>query len=795
MASYTVLSPTGRQRCRGVEIRSSLRLRLLVLLALFMALLVSTPVAARAESTWDRLWGENAYGTMQAVVRAGNAFPDGSGGTVVVATGDGYWDALAASGLAGRLGAPVLITQSSRLTEQTKAEIARIKPARILVMGGKLAVSDGVVSQLQGLCKDVQRVWGQDAAGTAAAIFKRGSGWSKTAIVATSDGYWDALSIAPYAYSAGAPIFLTQSSPDSNQRVLSRASLDALKSGGFKEVIIVGGNLAVSSQVEAQIKSVGATPTRLWGENALDTSGQIARWEVGRGMKLEGMGVATGNGYWDALTGASLCGKLGSIVVLSNPGNYTAIDSAFSFGRPSHGYVFGGTLAIPASTYNYLVTGHSAGTASGPLHVSGSHLVDGKGNPVQLRGISTHGLAWYPVYVNATCFRELHDTWNANVVRLALYTEEYGGYCSGGDRTQLLNLVRSGIRYATDAGMYVIVDWHILSDGNPLTHLADAKAFFATISSEFGGQGNVIYEICNEPNGGTSWDDIRRYANEVIPVIRSNDPSSVVVVGTPTWSQEVDKALANPLDFDNVMYALHFYAATHRDDLRSRMVSCSQAGLPIFVTEFGICDASGNGQIDEASADQWVATMNSLDISYCMWSLSNKAESASAIASSCTKASGFSQADLAQSGRWLYRTLTSDKSYAKLPADGGSGGGSGGTGGGGSSPSTGETRSFDQGSFSISTTLVNSWPNGSSTSYQYEVSITNKSGSGVGSWQVSIPFSQGISFDGNGWNANCSASGSSMTLSNKDYNGSIPAGGSATGIGFIISSGAGLHVS
>ena len=296
-------------------------------------------------------------------------------------------------------------------------------------------------------------------------------------------------------------------------------------------------------------------------------------------------------------------------------------------------------------------------STSGALHVKGSQLMDERGNPVQLRGLSTHGLAWFPAYVNDACFGQLRRDWGANVVRLALYTQEYGGYCSGGDQANLRELVCQGVRYATANDLYVIIDWHILSDGNPLTHASEAKAFFSEMSRTFASHNNVLYEICNEPNGATTWADIKSYASQVIPVIRANDPDAVILVGTPTWSQEVDKAAEDPLHYDNVMYTLHFYAATHRDELRDRLKRVLRDGLPVFVSEFGICGASGNGAIDEASANAWVSVLADHQVSWCMWSLCNKAESASAIRSDCTKTSDFVQKDLTQSGRWLVDVL------------------------------------------------------------------------------------------------------------------------------------------
>lgn len=297
--------------------------------------------------------------------------------------------------------------------------------------------------------------------------------------------------------------------------------------------------------------------------------------------------------------------------------------------------------------------------SAGRLHVKGTKLVDKKGHEVQLRGVSTHGLSWYPQYVNDKCFAQLHDKWGANVVRLAMYTEEYNGYCSGDakNRSDLKKRIKKGVRLAKKHKMYVIVDWHILSDGNPNSHKKEAKAFFREMSREFKGYNNVIYEICNEPNNGTSWKEIKSYAKSVISTIRKNDKKAVIVVGTPTWSQDVDQAAADPIKGDNIMYALHFYAATHKTDLRNKMTAAINKGLPVFVTEYGICDASGNGAIDKKEADRWVQTMDEYGVSYIAWNLSNKQESSSIIKSSCPKVSGFKKSELSDEGRWLYHLL------------------------------------------------------------------------------------------------------------------------------------------
>ena len=304
-------------------------------------------------------------------------------------------------------------------------------------------------------------------------------------------------------------------------------------------------------------------------------------------------------------------------------------------------------------------SGPACPSVNGALHVGGTQLVDKNGNPVQLRGISTHGLAWFPDYVNEACFKQLHEEWQANVIRLAMYTAEYGGYCTGGDKEYLKQLIQKGVEYAKKQDMYVIVDWHILSDSNPNLYVEEAKAFFKETAGKYAGEEHILYEICNEPNGGTTWDEIKAYAAEVIPAIRSEDEDAVILVGTPNWSQFVDQAAAAPIaEYENLMYTLHFYAATHTDDLRAKMTEAVGNGLPVFVSEYGICDAGGSGDIDETQANLWIEAMNSCGISYVAWNLSNKEETSAILQSTCTKTSGFTQDDLSASGIWLYRMLT-----------------------------------------------------------------------------------------------------------------------------------------
>jgi endoglucanase len=457
-------------------------------------------------------------------------------------------------------------------------------------------------------------------------------------------------------------------------------------------------------------------------------------------------------------------------------------------------------------------TSRPAGDA---LSVKGTQLVDESGNPVQLRGISTHGLSWYPQYVNQECFRQLKEEWCADLVRLAMYTAESGGYCTGGNKEDLRSLIENGVTYATECGLYVIIDWHILSDGNPNTYVEEAKEFFAMMSEKYAEYTNVLYEICNEPNGGTTWSDIKAYAEQIIEVIRQNDEDGIILVGTPNWSQYVDQAAADPITgYENIMYTLHFYAATHTDSLRSTMIAAIEKGLPVFVSEYGICDASGNGAIDTYQADQWVQTLDKYQISYVAWNLSNKQETSALFQNSCGKTSGFLEEDLSDSGKWLYEMLrataspgdstsSTEKENNGSPVTGTNSGNDSSVGpeespNNDTPPSNNQSNTQTDTSTSDSTQtdptgdginitadLINSWQQNDQTYYQYTLTITNNTGADLNGWRIRLVFSQDITLSGS-WNGNYQAEGNTLTISSMDYNGSISQGGSAENIGFIL---------
>lgn len=300
----------------------------------------------------------------------------------------------------------------------------------------------------------------------------------------------------------------------------------------------------------------------------------------------------------------------------------------------------------------------------GKLHVSGAYLYDEHNQKYQLYGMSTHGLNFgddFSRYVNKNAFKTLRDAWNTNCIRLVLYPDQYGGYCVGGEqnKAKLKQIMKNGIDYATELGMYVLVDWHV-HQIQPTQYQDEAIKFLGEISAEYKNYGNVLYEICNEPTNSPWLSVIKPYAQKVIPAIRANASDAIVVVGTNTWSQDIEEAERDKLNFSNVMYTFHFYANTHTDYYRNRVENAVKNGLPVFITEFGTCDSSGNGGFNAGESQKWFDLIAKYNISHLNWSLCNKSETASAISSSCSKTSDWAESDLTESGKLVrkhFRTL------------------------------------------------------------------------------------------------------------------------------------------
>ncbi len=293
---------------------------------------------------------------------------------------------------------------------------------------------------------------------------------------------------------------------------------------------------------------------------------------------------------------------------------------------------------------------------NGYLKVNGTKLQNQYNENIVLRGISSHGIQWYGDYITYDALKELKENWGINVFRIAMYTEERGYIFDKTIKNKVIQIINDAIKL----DMYVILDWHILSDNNPNKHLNESKEFFTEMASLYKDVPNVIYEICNEPNGGVTWDnDIKPYAEEVIKEIRKANGKALIIVGTPTYSQDVDVVSKNPINESNIMYALHFYAGTHKENLRDKAQIALNNNLPLFVSEWGMSDASGNGGIFIDSSKEWLKFLDDNNISWVVWSLCDKNES-SALLMSGTRIQGiYNEEFLSESGKFIKQELKS----------------------------------------------------------------------------------------------------------------------------------------
>jgi endoglucanase len=296
----------------------------------------------------------------------------------------------------------------------------------------------------------------------------------------------------------------------------------------------------------------------------------------------------------------------------------------------------------------------------GKLRVEGAKLLDQNGRHVQLRGISSYGLQYDGKYANENVLRWLRDDWNMQVWRAAMYLTE-GGYMIN---PTIKLKVEDSVEAAVKLGIYVIIDWHVHLDKDPRQYQRAAEEFFDEMSERFGSYPNVLYEICNEPNGSeVTWEDaVKPYAEAIIPIIRKHDPDNIIIVGTPTWSQDVDLAAQNPINQPNIMYTLHFYAGTHGEYLREKAKKAIDMGLPLFVTECGTTGASGGGNVEEQKFLEWLSFLKKHRISWANWSLTNKGESSGILIMNADRQGkgSWPDKDLSQSGKFVRKILKNE---------------------------------------------------------------------------------------------------------------------------------------
>ena len=348
----------------------------------------------------------------------------------------------------------------------------------------------------------------------------------------------------------------------------------------------------------------------------------------------------------------------------------------------------------------------------GALQVKGLQLSDKDGNPIQLAGMSSAGLQWFPECYTRESIENLVKEWNINVLRIVNYVAEgKGSYNENPEGMR--NFISQIVDWCGELGIYALIDWHVLKPGNPLApEYAGAEDFFRYFATKYAGKPHVLFEICNEPNNcqakdnkekpwectrqeNVTWEMIAEYSNKVIPIIHAaydevNAPHPIIIVGTPQWCQLVDaplkegryqgngKDLSDPLPdrdatlkYDNIMYSFHFYAAEHNEGFR-------QAGktfyynfyaymdevlgkLPVFCSEFGVTRADGGAFMDFGRTDSWLHMFNGNNkgnqkVSFVNWSYNDKEELASALKEGACSNQGWNNTSF--SGNYAKRVIT-----------------------------------------------------------------------------------------------------------------------------------------
>lgn len=291
----------------------------------------------------------------------------------------------------------------------------------------------------------------------------------------------------------------------------------------------------------------------------------------------------------------------------------------------------------------------------GQLQVRGAQLCDQQGNPVILRGVSLGWHNLWPRFYNRKVVQTLKKDWNASVVRAAMGILIEDNYLDNPDFA--MQCMTPVIESAIKQNVYVIIDWH-----SHFLKTEEAKAFFGRMAKKYGKYPHIIYEIYNEPVED-SWADLKKYAYEVIGEIRKYDADNIVLVGCPHWDQDIHLVAESPLEgLRNVMYTVHFYAATHGDYLRERTEAAVKKGIPVFISESGATEASGDGKIDPVSEEKWIQMCERLGVSWVCWSISDKNESCSMLLPRATATGPWSDDVIKEYGKLVKSLL---KKYNK----------------------------------------------------------------------------------------------------------------------------------
>ncbi len=271
--------------------------------------------AVRLEPGYVDVAGTDRYGTAIAVSR--KTYPGGAD-NVVIATGTNWPDALSASALAGAVEGPVLLVKPDEVPAKVYAELKRLGAKNAYVVGGSAVISDGVAADLGTfLIGDVTRIGGVNRYSTSAMVAKKakqilGTGFEGTAMVATGENFPDSVAAAALAAGNGWPILLTEYDE------VPASTMSALKSLDVDTCVVLGGSSVISGAVRSALADECGAAPRVWGENRYMTAAAVAQYGVDHGgMTWDGVALATGDDFADALAGGVMQGASNSVMLLT----------------------------------------------------------------------------------------------------------------------------------------------------------------------------------------------------------------------------------------------------------------------------------------------------------------------------------------------------------------------------------------------------------------------------------------------------------------------------------------------
>jgi len=288
----------------------------------------------------------------------------------------------------------------------------------------------------------------------------------------------------------------------------------------------------------------------------------------------------------------------------------------------------------------------------GQLKVKEVNILNKNNEIVVLKGVSFGWHNWWPRFYNSEIVKYLKEEWKCNVVRLAMGIEPENGYLKNPDWSEAL--IEKVVEAAIENDIYVVVDWHSHN-----IYIKEAIDFFTKIAKKYGDKPHLIYEIFNEPER-ISWEEVKRYSIEVINAIRQYDPDNIILVGCPHWDQDIHIVADNPiLDYENIMYTVHFYAAAHKQPLRDKVVYALNKKIPIFVSECGAMNYDGNGSIDYDEWNKWMQLIYENKLSWIAWSIADKDETCSMLNKTASSTGNWDEKEIKEWGKLVLKTLKS----------------------------------------------------------------------------------------------------------------------------------------